>query len=97
MGPADTCLKISGSFSWGFTSNTPKKDAKKGASASAQKKVAEEKTEEVDQVKKLSKFVTLKNIKMEVKKGEFISIIGDVGSGKSSLLQALIGDMIYIP
>lgn len=92
MGPADTCLKISGSFSWGFTSNTPKKDAKKGA-----KKVAEEKVEEVDQVKKLSKFVTLKNIKMEVKKGEFISIIGDVGSGKSSLLQALIGDMIYIP
>ena len=48
-------------------------------------------------MKKLSKFVTLKNIKMEVKKGEFISIIGDVGSGKSSLLQALIGDMIYIP
>ena len=37
MGPDDTCLKISGSFSWGFTSNKPKKDVKKGASASAQK------------------------------------------------------------
>lgn len=34
---------------------------------------------------------------MAVRKGEFISIIGDVGSGKSSLLQAIIGDLIYMP
>ena len=34
---------------------------------------------------------------MSIKKGEFVSIIGDIGSGKSSLLQAIIGDMIYIP
>ena len=34
---------------------------------------------------------------MSVKKGEFISIIGDVGSGKSSLLQSIVGDLIHIP
>ena len=33
---------------------------------------------------------------MEIKKGEFVCIIGDVGSGKSSLLSALIGDLLYM-
>jgi ABC-type branched-subunit amino acid transport system ATPase component len=31
-----------------------------------------------------------------VKKGEFICVIGDVGAGKTSLLKAIVGDMIYI-
>ena len=30
-----------------------------------------------------------------IKKGEFVCIIGDVGAGKSSLLNAIIGEMIY--
>lgn len=30
-------------------------------------------------------------------RGEFLCVIGDVGSGKSSLLNAIIGDMIYLP
>lgn len=34
---------------------------------------------------------------MKIKKGEFVCVIGDVGSGKSSLLSAIIGDMIYLP
>ena len=34
---------------------------------------------------------------MSVQRGEFICIIGDVGAGKSSLLNAIIGDLIYIP
>ncbi|CAD8090517.1 unnamed protein product [Paramecium sonneborni] len=37
----------------------------------------------------------LKNINMMVQKGKFISIIGDVGSGKSSLIQCILGEMIY--
>ena len=32
---------------------------------------------------------------MKINKGEFICIIGSVGSGKSSLISTLIGDMIY--
>ena len=31
-----------------------------------------------------------------MRKGEFICIIGDVGAGKTSLLKAIIGDMIFI-
>ncbi|CAD8188699.1 unnamed protein product [Paramecium pentaurelia] len=37
----------------------------------------------------------LKNINISVEKGKFVSIIGDVGSGKSSLIQCLLGEMIY--
>ena len=41
--------------------------------------------------------MTLRNIDLRVKNGEFICIIGDVGAGKSSLLNAIIGDLIYVP
>ena len=34
---------------------------------------------------------------MQIEKGEFVCVVGDVGAGKSSLLHAIIGDMIYIP
>lgn len=36
----------------------------------------------------------LKNINLEIKKGEFVCIIGEVGSGKSSLLQAMLNNML---
>lgn len=55
------------------------------------------KEDDDQELKKLSKFVTLKDIKMKIKKGEFVCIIGDVGSGKSSLLHSIIGDLIYLP
>ena len=45
----------------------------------------------------LSKHMTLKNLDLEVMKGEFICVIGDVGSGKSSLLNAVSGDLIFVP
>lgn len=32
-----------------------------------------------------------------MKKGEFVCVIGDVACGKTSLLSAIIGDMIYTP
>lgn len=39
----------------------------------------------------------LKDINLNIKKGEFVCVIGDVGAGKSSILNALNGDMIYVP
>ena len=36
----------------------------------------------------------LKNINFEIKNGEFICIIGEVGSGKSSLLQSILNNLI---
>lgn len=40
--------------------------------------------------------MTLKNPSIQVKKGSFVCIIGEVGSGKSSLLSAIIGDMLHL-
>ena len=42
------------------------------------------------------KLYALKNINFTVKEGEFVCIIGEVGSGKSSLIQALLNNMIII-
>ena len=44
----------------------------------------------------MNDILAIKDINLKVKKGEFICIIGDVGSGKSSLLAALIGDLQYL-
>ena len=40
--------------------------------------------------------MTLKNLNLEVKEGEFVCIIGETGCGKTSLLQAIIGDMMAV-
>ena len=34
---------------------------------------------------------------MRVRRGEFVVIIGEVASGKSTLLNAIIGEMVYLP
>lgn len=41
--------------------------------------------------------MTLRDVEFEVMRGEFVCVIGDTGSGKSSLLNAIIGDMIHVP
>jgi ABC-type uncharacterized transport system ATPase component len=38
----------------------------------------------------------LKDIDLEIKKGEFVCIIGNVGAGKSSIISAIIGDLIPV-
>ena len=41
--------------------------------------------------------INLSDVELEIKKGEFVVVIGEVGSGKSSLINAMNGEMIYIP
>ena len=40
--------------------------------------------------------ITLKNINLEIKPGELVAIVGEVGCGKSSLLQAIINSLILL-
>lgn len=40
--------------------------------------------------------VCLKDIGLKVYKGEFVCVIGDVGSGKSSLLSSILGELQYL-
>ena len=40
--------------------------------------------------------ITLKNISLNIKPGEIIGIIGEVGSGKSSLLQSILNSLILL-
>lgn len=45
----------------------------------------------------LENVICLKDIDIKIKKGSFVCIIGKVGSGKSSILSALIGDLLPVP
>ena len=42
------------------------------------------------------KSILLKSLNLTIYSGEFICIIGEVGSGKSSLISAILGDMIAV-
>ena len=41
--------------------------------------------------------MTLKDIDLDIKKGEFVIIIGKVGAGKTSLINSIVGEMLYVP
>ena len=61
------------------------------------KKVVEKKEEAKNtETVSIDSLVVLKDIDLNIKRGEFVCIIGDVGSGKSSLLNSIIGDLIPI-
>ena len=49
------------------------------------------------QPRSLNHILNIKDIDLKVKKGEFVVIVGEVGCGKTSLLNALIGEMIHVP
>ncbi|CAD8193906.1 unnamed protein product [Paramecium pentaurelia] len=61
----------------------------------------EDQNEGIDNVKESfqaqqSEQPILKNINLRIEPGKFVSIIGDVGAGKTSFFQALLGEMIYL-
>ena len=76
----------------GITEERKSKEALREELEEKQKKAAELKKQ-----RKLDNVVCLKDIDLKIKKGQFVCIIGKVGSGKSSLLSALIGDLLPVP
>ena len=45
----------------------------------------------------LNDIITLKDIDLQIQKGEFVCIIGEIGSGKSTLLLSMLGELLYVP
>ena len=63
-----------------------------------EKKDDEKKEDEKDKKAQcLDEIITLKDIDLQIKKGEFVCIIGEIGSGKSTLLLSMLGDLLYVP
>lgn len=63
------------------------------------KKEEEKKKKEQEEKEKLHSIksrLNLKNINLEIQEGEFVCIIGETGSGKTSLLNAIFGEMAYV-
>ncbi|KAJ7353075.1 multidrug resistance-associated ABC transporter [Mycena albidolilacea] len=67
----------------------PKKGAKGGELPTTNEKTASGATTPREEEKPFE----LRNLKFSVPKGAFVAIVGKVGSGKSSILQGLIGEM----
>ena len=98
----DTAIKITnGNFFWGLEGKNSDKNSVQSVIIQ-QDSISEEKNEPLIQKPEersegtVESLITLKDINIEIKHGEFVCIIGDVGSGKSSLLSAIIGDMLYV-
>ena len=45
----------------------------------------------------LNKRIHLKDIDIKIKKGDLVVVVGEMGSGKTSLLNAILGEMISVP
>jgi ABC-type phosphate/phosphonate transport system ATPase subunit len=45
----------------------------------------------------LEQYIQLKQVDLKIKRGEMVCVIGDVASGKSTLLRTIVGDTIFVP
>ena len=45
----------------------------------------------------LREIISLNNISLDIKRGSLTVIVGPTGSGKSSLLNTMIGELTYLP
>lgn len=88
-----------GVFSWSLKDWYSSEDKKKGdvkkrkAKQDTGLKVLSRVPEGTESDQDFEKAATLKEITFEVQRGELVAIVGAVGSGKSSLLLALLGEM----
>jgi ATP-binding cassette subfamily C (CFTR/MRP) protein 1 len=81
---AESSIEIwKGNFHWGAKTHL------------TETRAAELEPENLDSDVKVKDFMSIKDMNLKIKQGEFVCIIGDVGSGKSSLLSSVIGDLLY--
>eukprot|EP00347_Sterkiella_histriomuscorum_P019725 403340529 len=91
-----------GNFHWGLMNEKDKKEQikhKNKGNKQVKSKVNLEEAKPLmieEEKRNVSQVLAIRNINLEFKHGEFICIIGDVGSGKSSLLSSIIGDLLYL-
>ena len=78
-----------------FTWDGPPPDLNEGKEAKKSRSNAHPKRKPVSEPKEVKEEVMfkLKHINLWVPRGQLVAIVGAVGSGKTSLLQGLIGDM----
>ena len=50
----------------------------------------------LSQGRKLENIVCLKDITVKIPKGSFVCVVGKIGCGKTSLIQAMLGEMLPI-
>lgn len=82
-------------FHWGYKPEKPEDNNSIEKVESEKVTLLDTDKEEEKQMLCLEDFLALKEVNLKIKKGEFVCVIGDVGSGKSSLLSSIVGDLLY--
>lgn len=72
-------------------------DKKEEDKTEEEKEADKKKEEDKKKAQCLDEIITLKDIDLQIKKGEFVCIIGEIGSGKSTLLLSMLGELLYVP
>uniref|UniRef100_A0A7S3KSB4 Uncharacterized protein n=2 Tax=Euplotes crassus TaxID=5936 RepID=A0A7S3KSB4_EUPCR len=99
------------SFFWGFdhidsdesddeenedTSDKDKQNQKEKIQRKDSSETDSTNTDDEKKVQDVNNKVALKDVELKIKKNEFVAIIGDVGSGKSSLINTLLKETLYV-
>jgi len=87
----DTAIRMkNGNFYWLTEEEKKLKKKKEEEEAEEKKEIVQEEPLATDNE---GEKLILKDLNLEIKKGSFVAILGDVGSGKSSFLFSLAGEM----
>ena len=72
-------MRVQGNFSWGFEKGKDQEESKEKEATKKEDEITEkedETKEKVEEGKKLDQIMTLKNIDLDIKQGEFVIIVG---------------------
>ncbi|KPV77486.1 uncharacterized protein RHOBADRAFT_24011 [Rhodotorula graminis WP1] len=89
---------VDADFQWESTPpdtapKSKKEQAKLAAQGKKAAKVAKKERKEKEKAAKEAEILQLRNVNLRIPRGQLCAVVGAVGSGKSSLLQALVGEM----